>query len=86
LLRGAPPPAPHDAFRSGERDAAILLAGVRRVLATEPAVEVEYVAIVEPVTLAPVETVDADTVVALAGRLGRTRLIDNIILGHGLDG
>jgi pantothenate synthetase len=25
-------------------------------------------------------------VVALAARLGRTRLIDNIILGHGLDG
>ena len=28
---------------------------------------------------------DADTVVALAGRVGRTRLIDNIILGQGLD-
>jgi pantothenate synthetase len=49
-------------------------------------VEVEYVAIVEPATLAPVETVGADTVVALAARLGRTRLIDNIILGQGLDG
>ncbi len=52
----------------------------------EPAVEVEYVAVAEPRTLAPVETVDADTVVALAARLGRTRLIDNIILGEGLDG
>jgi pantothenate synthetase len=39
----------------------------------------------EPETLAPVERVDADTVVALAARLGRTRLIDNIILGQGLD-
>lgn len=78
--------ATHDAFRSGERDAATLLRTLRRVLATEPTAEVEYVAIVEPVTLAPVETVDADTVVALAVRLGRTRLIDNIILGQGLDG
>ena len=78
--------AAHDAFRSGERNAAALLRTVRRGLATEPAVEVEYVAVVEPATLAPVETVDADTVVALAVRLGRTRLIDNIILGQGLDG
>jgi pantoate--beta-alanine ligase len=78
--------AAHDAFRSGERDAAVLLGTVRRVLATEPTVKLEYVAIAEPATLAPVETVDADTVVALAARLGRTRLIDNIILGQGLDG
>jgi pantoate--beta-alanine ligase len=78
--------AAHDAFRSGERNAAVLLATVRRALATEPTVKVEYVAMVEPATLAPVETVDADTVVALAARLGRTRLIDNIILGQGLDG
>jgi pantoate--beta-alanine ligase len=55
-------------------------------LTTEPTVEVEYVAIVEPATLAPVKTAGADTVVALAARLGRTRLIDNIILGQGLDG
>jgi pantoate--beta-alanine ligase len=78
--------AAHDAFRSGERSAGALLGTVRRVLATEPAVELEYVAIVEPATLAPVETVGADTVVALAARLGRTRLIDNVILGQGLDG
>jgi pantothenate synthetase len=45
---------------------------------------VEYLAVAEPRALAPVETVDADTVVALAARLGRTRLIDNIILGEGL--
>ena len=78
--------AAHEAFRSGERSAAELLGTVRGVLATEPAVEMEYVAIVEPATLASVETVGADTVVALAARLGRTRLIDNIILGQGLDG
>ena len=78
--------AAHDAFRSGERNASGLLATVRHVLASEPTVEVEYVAIVEPATLAPVETVGPETVVALAARLGRTRLIDNIILGLGLDG
>jgi pantoate--beta-alanine ligase len=77
--------AAHEAFRAGERQAAALRATVRRILASEPAVKVEYVAVAEPTTLAPVETVEADSVVALAVRLGRTRLIDNIILGEGLD-
>jgi pantothenate synthetase len=54
------------------------------VLETEPSVAVEYLAVVEPLTLAPVDTVEAETVVALAARLGRTRLIDNIVLGEGL--
>ena len=34
--------------------------------------------------LAPVTRVSADTIVAIAARLGRTRLIDNIVLGEGL--
>jgi pantoate--beta-alanine ligase len=77
--------AAHERFRAGERQAAALEAVARATLASEPAVEVEYVGVAEPRTLAPVETVEADTVVALAARLGRTRLIDNIILGDGLD-
>jgi pantoate--beta-alanine ligase len=77
--------AAHEAFAGGERRASELALAMRRRLDAEPAVAVEYVAIAEPRTLGPVETVDAETVVALAARLGRTRLIDNIILGEGLD-
>jgi pantoate--beta-alanine ligase len=77
--------AAHQAFVSGERQAAALTALMRRRLEAEPAVRVEYLAVAEPATLAPVETVDGGTVIALAARLGRTRLIDNIILGDGLD-
>jgi pantoate--beta-alanine ligase len=76
--------AAHDAFVSGTRRAADVLEVMGRHLATEPGVAVEYVAVVEPTRLEPVETVDGDTVVALAVRVGRTRLIDNIILGEGL--
>jgi pantoate--beta-alanine ligase len=45
---------------------------------------VEYIALVDPDTFAPVTTVDGRTVVALAARVGGTRLIDNIILAQGL--
>jgi pantoate--beta-alanine ligase len=74
-----------DAFRAGERHAGALLERMRRRLAAAPGVTVEYVAIVEPMRLEPVETVGSETVVALAARVGRTRLIDNIVLGEGLD-
>ena len=74
----------HESFRAGERRAPPLVAVMQRTLAAEPAVSLEYLAVVDPATLAPVDTVDEDTVVALAARLGRTRLIDNIILGEGL--
>ena len=49
-----------------------------------PEVQVEYIAVAEPDALAPVTEVQATTVVALAARVGRTRLIDNIILGEGV--
>jgi pantoate--beta-alanine ligase len=77
--------AAHEAFVAGERRAPALAALMRRRLDQEPDAVLEYLAIAEPRTLTPIETVDADTVIALAARLGRTRLIDNIILGEGLD-
>jgi pantoate--beta-alanine ligase len=76
--------AAHQAFVAGERHAAALDMLVRGRIGAEPALTLEYLAIAEPRALTPVETVDAGTVLALAARLGRTRLIDNIILGEGL--
>jgi pantoate--beta-alanine ligase len=46
-----------------------------------PAVAVDYIAIVDPVRMAPVETATAGTIVAVAGHVGGTRLLDNHILG-----
>ena len=74
----------HEAFRRGERRAVALEAAMRHVLEQEPAVAVDYIAIAEPSALAPVAAVDEHTIVAIAARVGGTRLIDNIILGQGL--
>jgi pantothenate synthetase len=57
---------------------------VRQELSTEPTVAVEYISIADPEALAPVDTADESTVVAIAGRIGSTRLIDNIKLGEGI--
>ena len=74
----------HEAWRAGVRSAAEIERRARARLEVHPGIAVEYIAVVDPGTLAPVEGVDERTVVALAGRVGRTRLIDNIILGRGI--
>ena len=74
----------HVAWRGGERSAAAIEARIRRFLESVPEVQVEYVAVAEPDALAPVVEVQPTTIVALAARVGLTRLIDNIILGEGV--
>lgn len=69
------------AFEQGETSAAALERVVRGVLAEEPELATDYIAVVEPRRLAPVSTVDAGTIIALAVRVGSTRLVDNAILG-----
>jgi pantoate--beta-alanine ligase len=76
--------AAHQAWLRGERRAAAIEGAMRPILERQPRVVLDYIAIAEPLALAPVEQVDGDTVVAIAARLGRTRLLDNIILGKGL--
>jgi pantoate--beta-alanine ligase len=51
------------------------------ILKATPGVEIEYVAAVDAATLQPLATLDRPVVVAIAVRIGATRLIDNITLG-----
>jgi pantoate--beta-alanine ligase len=43
-------------------------------------VEAEYVALVEPDTLEPLDTLSGVALLAIAARIGEVRLIDNAIL------
>lgn len=69
------------AFERGERDAAALRALAQHELDAAGGLVTDYIAVASPERLAPVEVVDAGTVVAIAARAGGTRLIDNVILG-----
>jgi pantoate--beta-alanine ligase len=69
------------AHASGERSAA-KLEEVARAHLTERGVDaVDYVAVADPNTLEPLVQAHDGAIVALAARVGRTRLIDNMILG-----
>jgi pantoate--beta-alanine ligase len=74
----------HLAWRGGERNAAGIEARMHRFLAAFPELQLEYIAVAEPEALAPVTEAAETTVVAIAARVGRTRLIDNIVLGEGV--
>jgi pantoate ligase/cytidylate kinase len=68
------------AFQSGERSSVALISTVKAELETVPAIAPEYIELVHPTTLAPLETVEEAGLLAIAARLGTTRLIDNILL------
>jgi pantoate--beta-alanine ligase len=68
-------------WSAGERDPAAIETAAEGVLTTVPGVEPEYVALVEPDGFEQVKQAEAGHVLAVAARVGRTRLIDNVILG-----
>jgi pantoate--beta-alanine ligase len=68
------------AARDGERRADVLLERGRAILDAEQIVP-EYLAIVDASTLAPVGSVNRETLVPIAVRFGSVRLIDNVLIG-----
>jgi pantoate--beta-alanine ligase len=68
-------------FAAGVRDAEALRAAMREVLAAEPRAEVDYVSIADLETLEELQRIVAGALASMAVRIGRTRLIDNLLLG-----
>ena len=67
------------AIAAGERDAARLHGAAAAVMAAH-GVRPEYLALVDPETFQPVDTVDGRVLVAVAARIGEVRLIDNVLV------
>jgi pantoate--beta-alanine ligase len=70
------------AVESGERDGAAVLRAARSEL-DEAGIEPEYLELRSATDLTPVERVNGSTLLAVAARVGRARLIDNVLLGTG---
>jgi len=73
--------AAREAYAAGERSAAALTGLVRGMIEAEPLAELDYVEIYGLPDLADVERLDGPALLALAVRFGKTRLIDNTVLG-----
>jgi pantoate--beta-alanine ligase len=68
-----------DAAGRGERDATLLAGRVRRELEAA-GLGVEYAEFVDPETMTPVTDAVSGTALAAAVRVGKTRLIDNVLV------
>jgi pantoate--beta-alanine ligase len=73
------------AFRGGERRAGQVIAAAWKVLAAEPALTAEYINVVDAETFLPSHAAGAGSFLAAAVRVGSRRLIDNVVLGAGLE-
>ena len=50
---------------------------MRAVIEAEPLSKIDYVSVVDALTMQPVEKIDKNVLVAMAVYIGKTRLIDN---------
>ena len=69
-------------YAAGERDAAKIIAAMKEKIDAAPLARIDYLTVVDTVDLLPVEKLDGAALVAMAVYLGKTRLIDNTILGE----
>jgi pantoate--beta-alanine ligase len=72
--------AAREAARSGAREAKAVKLAARRVIQKEPAFRIQYLEVVDPESLEPVKKVTKGAVMAVAAYLGKTRLIDNLVI------
>ena len=70
-----------EARDSSDRAPETLEEHVREVVAAEPLVELEYASANDASSLGPAGTGTAEILLSLAARVGKTRLIDNVIIG-----
>ena len=67
----------------GARDAEAFRGRMRELIESEEAATIEYVSVANAGTMQEVDRIEGPTLISLAVRIGRTRLIDNITLGDG---
>jgi pantoate--beta-alanine ligase len=67
-------------IKNGERDATTIRAQIFEAISAEPLAAIDYISIVNAAELTDVIKIKGPTLIALAARFGKTRLIDNIIV------
>jgi pantoate--beta-alanine ligase len=72
-------------YLKGERDAAVITGAARAFIESHPFTRIDYVQICDTTTMKDVARLDGECVMALAVRVGKTRLIDNYVFGEKLE-
>jgi pantoate--beta-alanine ligase len=72
----------HRMFQDGERSAHVIRKAVEALIRGHAFAEIDYVSLCDPVTLENIEMLGDNNLLALAVRVGKTRLIDNCLLNE----
>ena len=64
----------------GDRSAKKILKAMEEMIQARPNVKVDYISVIDTQELNPVDTISKETLIAVAAYVGKTRLIDNVIV------
>jgi pantoate--beta-alanine ligase len=67
-------------FQDGTRQASLIKEAVESFIHSHPFTKVDYIAMCDPLTLEDLQTLGDESLLALAVRVGKTRLIDNCLI------
>jgi pantoate--beta-alanine ligase len=68
-------------YNSGKRDGESLRAAIRSEIQLEPLAQAQYISVADPETLCELRQAGENVLLSLAVHIGKTRLIDNLLLG-----
>lgn len=68
-----------DMVKKGEKNCKVILDAMKKNIETEPLAKIDYVKIVDGLTMQQIDTIDRPILCAMAVYIGKTRLIDNFI-------
>jgi len=71
-----------EVWQAGEKDTARIKGAVESVLRSEPLISIDYVSIADAETLDELERIERPAFVLVAVKIGKIRLIDNMLLGE----
>jgi pantoate--beta-alanine ligase len=69
-------------YHQGEYNAEKIIEAVEKLIRSHASTEIEYIKICHPASLEDAETVEEKSLLALAVKVGQTRLIDNCLIGR----
>jgi pantoate--beta-alanine ligase len=71
-------------YAGGERQASVIIKEAKKLINTSSYTDIEYIKICDTATLDDVDEINDEAVIALAVKVGKTRLIDNFVFGEEL--
>lgn len=71
-----------DLIKRGNKDTVTIIRKMRQLIKRKKAAKIDYISVVDLSSLKPLKRVSGKCLIALAVWIGKTRLIDNIIISH----